>query len=492
MPARTGKQYLDSLRDGREIWLNGEKVEDVTQHPAFKETAEAIAHLYDLQHEHADIMLMKSPDTGDPVNITHKIPKSKNDLAHIQKAVKLWAESSAGIMGRSPDYLNITFACFAAHAHVWARRGNDRGAQNLINYQRQLRENDWCLTHSIINPQVDRSVPEAEQGAGEVSLHKVGETEDAIIVRGARMLATLAPFADELAVYPGSDIRIQDKKYAICFSIPMNTPGLKFICRDSYTKNRNRFDYPFSSRFDEMDAVVIFDDVHVPKDRVFLDGDPIGYTEVIHDTHWRAYIIFQAMTRALTKLEFAFGLGHSIAEMTGVNRFDHVQEKLGEMWTMMEMTRSALVSAIEGAFANEEGTFIPDERPLVALRGIMPKWIPRAFELLRLVGGGGFMLTPSRADLDGPLRKYIDKYYQARNAPAEERIRLFRMAWDFIGSDLASRGELYERFYLSDSFRMTAMAYQLADKTHPVGLVNRFLDEEIIEKNKSTTEVQSR
>lgn len=100
--------------------------------------------------------------------------------------------------------------------------------------------------------------------------------------------------------------------------------------------------------------------------------------------------------------------------------------------------------------------------------------------------------TPSRADLDGPLRKYIDKYYQARNAPAEERIRLFRMAWDFIGSDLASRGELYERFYLSDSFRMTAMAYRLADKTHPVGLVNRFLDEEIIEKNKSTTEVQSR
>src|SRR5690606_2378719 len=143
-------------------------------------------------------------------------------------------------------------------------------------------------------------------------------SEDAIIVRGARMLATLAPFADELAVYPGSDIRVEDKKYALCFSIPMNTPGLKFICRDSYTKNRSRFDYPLSSRFDEMDAVVIFDDVYVPKDRVFLDGDPIGYTEVIRDTHWRAYIIFQAMTRALTKLEFAFGLGHLISEMTGV------------------------------------------------------------------------------------------------------------------------------------------------------------------------------
>lgn len=479
MPARTGKQFLEGLRDGREIWLNGEKVEDVTTHPSFRETALALAHLYDLQHEHEEIMLMKSPDTGEKVNITHKIPKSKNDLAAIQRAVKFWAETSAGMMGRSPDYLNVTFACFAAHAHVWARRGNERGAENLINYQKLMREQDLCLTHSIINPQVDRSVPEAEQGGGEVSLHKVGETEDAIIVRGARMLATLAPFADELAVYPGSDIRIQDKKYALCFCIPMNTPGLKFICRDSYTKNRSRFDYPLSSRFDEMDAVVIFDDVHVPKDRVFLDGDPIGYTEVIHDTHWRAYIIFQAMTRALTKLEFAFGLGHLISEMTGVNRFDHIQEKLGEIWTVMELTRSALVSAIEGATPNEDGTYVPDERPLVALRGIMPKWIPRAFELLRLIGGGGYMLTPSQADLEGPLRQYIDRYYQARNAPAEERIRLFRLAWDFIGSDLASRGELYERFYLSDSFRMTAMAYQLADKSHPTSLVQRFLHEKL-------------
>jgi len=478
MAARTGKQFLEGLRDGREIWLNGERITDVTTHPQFKGGAESMARLFDLQHQYPDIMLYDSPDTGEKVGITHMIPRSKEDIKRIRKAMKIWAEASAGLMGRSPDYMNVTFACFAGHADVWARRGNEQGAQNLIEYQKYVRDHDMIMTHSIINPQVDRSVAEAEQGGGEVSLHKVGETDDAIIVRGARMLATLAPYADELAVYPGSDIRLQDKKYAICFSIPMNTPGLKFICRDSFSKERSEFDYPLSSRFDEMDAVVVFDDVHVPKKRVFMDGDTVGYSEVIGAGYWRNYIIFQAMNRALTKLEFAFGLGHKIADMTGVNAFDHVQEKLGEIWNMMEMTRSGVVAAEEGAFEVEgKGVWAPDDKPMLALRGLMPKWIPRATELLKLIGGGGFMLTPSQADLVGPLAQDIEKYYQARNADAENRIRLFRLGWDFIGSELAGRCDLYERFYLSDSFRMTALNYKIADKTHPEKLVNQFLQD---------------
>ncbi|ERI07452.1 4-hydroxyphenylacetate 3-hydroxylase family protein [Aneurinibacillus aneurinilyticus] len=481
MAIRTGQQFLEDLKkDGREIWLDGELVKDVTTHPAFKGAAKQVAKLFDLQHEFPEIMTTTSSETGERFGITHLIPRSKEDIKRIRKAMKIWAEASVGLMGRSPDYMNVTFACFAGHADVWARRGNEQGAQNLINYQKYVRDNDLIMTHSIINPQVDRSVSEAEQGGGEISLHKVGETEDSIIVRGARMLATLAPFADELTVYPGSDIRLQDRKYAICFAVPMNTPGLKFICRDSYSKDRNNFDYPLSSRFDEMDAVVIFDDVHVPKDRVFMDGDTIGYSEVIGEGYWRNYIILQAMNRALTKLEFAFGLGHMIADTTGVNTFDHVQEKLGEIWNMMEMTRAGVIAAEEGAFeVGDKGVWAPNDQPLLALRGLMPKWIPRATELLKIIGGGGFMLTPTSKDLNGPLSADIAKYYQARNADAEKRIRLFRLGWDFIGSDLAGRGDLYERFYLSDSFRMTALNYKVADKTHPEMLVKQFLQEPV-------------
>ena len=151
------------------------------------------------------------------------------------------------MMGRTPDYLNVTFACFAGRADVWARRGNEQGAENLVAYHAEMRDRDLSTTHSIMNPQVDRTKPEAEQAAGEVALHKVGETENHITVRGARMLATLAPYADELTIYPGSDIRPQDGNYALAFAIPMGTPGFKFICRDSYSKQGDPFDYPLSA-----------------------------------------------------------------------------------------------------------------------------------------------------------------------------------------------------------------------------------------------------
>jgi 4-hydroxyphenylacetate 3-monooxygenase len=479
--ARTGAQYLDGLRaDGREIWLGGERIDDVVSHPKLGAAARSMAALFDFQHAHPDEMLMPSPTTGKLVNVTHIEPKSQADLERRRIAIKLWSELHGGIMGRSPDYLNVTFALFAARADVWARRGNERGAENVVNYHRLMRDRDLSTTHTLINPQIDRSRPDAEAGAGEISLHKVGESAEGIIVRGARMLATLAPYADEISVYPGSPLRLQDTRYALCFAIPMNTPGLKVILRDSYAKaDRPRFDYPLSSRFDEQDGVVIFDDVVVPWDRVFLDGDTVGHDEVISHTNWRAHIVHQAMTRAWTKLELAFGLGHAMADATGVNSFDHVQEKLGEIWSMLEMTRSGVIAAEAGSFqAEPSDDWTPDERPFVALRGLMPKWIPRSFELLRLIGGGGFMMTPSLADIEGPMGPEIERYYQARNMGSRDRIRLFRLAWDLIGSDLGSRGELYERFYLSDSYRMTALAYTLADKTGPNALVQRFLEDE--------------
>jgi 4-hydroxyphenylacetate 3-monooxygenase oxygenase component len=477
--ARTGEQFLDGLRgDAREVWLNGEKVTHPLDHPQLREAALSMASVFDLQHAHAEDMLAPSPDDGARlVNVTHLVPRSREDLERRRRAIELTAALSGGTMGRTPDYLNVTFACFAGRADVWARRGNEAGAQNVVDYQRLMRDRDLSTTHALMNPQVDRTKPEAEQAMGQVALHKVDETGDSIVVRGARMLATLAPFADELTVYPGSDIRPQDGRYALSFAIPMGTPGLRFICRDSFSKQRSRFDYPLSSRFDEMDCVVLFDDVEVPKDRVFLDGDTVGYAEVISDTGWRGHIMHQAFTRAYVKLSFAFGLGHVMANTTGVVRFDHIQEKLGQMWNMAELTRSALVAAESGSRLDEGGVWYPDDRPFLALRGEMPKWIPYCNELLQLIGGGGFMCTPTEADVRGPLAEQIATYYQAAGADAERRIRLFRLAWDYLGSDLGGRGELYERFYLSDSWRMTALAYKLADKAFPESLVEQFLQD---------------
>src|SRR5438105_2632412 len=358
--ARTGEQFLEGLNAGeREIWLDGRKIAHPLEHPELAAAAGSMARVFDLQHEHADEMLMPSPDDGRLVNVTHVIPRAKEDLERRRRAIELTASLSAGMMGRTPDYLNVTFACFAGRADVWGRRGNEQGAENVVAYQRHMRDADLSTTHALMNPQVHRSKPEAEQAAGEISLHKIGETDGSIVVRGARMLATLAPFADDLLIYPGSDIRPQDGRYALSFAVPIATPGLTLVCRDSYSKQRDTFDYPLSARFDEMDCVVVFDDVEIPKERVFLDGDTVGYSEVITDTGWRGHIMHQAFTRAYVKLSFAFGLGHLIATMTGVVRFDHVQEKLGQMWNMAELTRSALISAEAGAAIADVGVVYP-------------------------------------------------------------------------------------------------------------------------------------
>ena len=225
-----------------------------------------------------------------------------------------------------------------------------------------------------------------------------------------------------------------------------------------------------------MDAVAIFDDVEIPKDRVFLDGDTGGYSEVITDTGWRGHIMHQAFTRAHVKLSFAFGLGHLIANTTGVVRFDHIQEKLGQIWNMVELTRSALVAAEAGSCLDEGGVWYPDDRPFLALRGEMPKWLPyvqraAAADRRRRLHVHAVRGRPAGAAAPSD----IAKYYQAAGADAERRIRLFRLAWDYIGSDLGGRGELYERFYLSDSWRMTALAYKLADKSFAESLVEQFL-----------------
>jgi 4-hydroxyphenylacetate 3-monooxygenase oxygenase component len=475
--ARTGEQFLEGLaRGGREIWLRGEKISHPLEHPELRGAALSIARVFDLQHEHAKEMLAPSPDDPEcSVNVTHLVPRTREDLVRRRRAFELVAALSGGVMGRTPDYLNVTFACFAGRSDVWARRGNEQGAANIVAYQAFMRDQDLSTTHALMNPQVDRTKPEAEQAMGQVALHKVADIESGIVVRGARMLATLAPFADELLVYPGSDIRPQDGRYALSFAVPIATPGLRFICRDSYSKQRDSYDYPLSSRFDEMDAVVIFDDVEIPRERVFLDGDTVGYSEVITDTGWRGHIMHQAFTRAWVKLCFALGIGHMIANATGVVRFDHIQEKLGQIWAMSELARSAIVSAEAGAHLDEAGVMYPDDRPFVALRGEMPKWLPRANEYIQLIGGGGFMATPSRADIEGPLGQEIEKYFQSAGAEATRRIRLFRLAWDFLGSELGGRGELYERFYLSDSWRMTALAYNIADKSFPESLVEQFL-----------------
>jgi aromatic ring hydroxylase len=308
-------------------------------------------------------------------------------------------------------------------------------------------------------------------------LHKVADTEHGIVVRGARVLATLAPFADELAVYPAAPLPEGADAYALSFCVPMGAPGLKFMCRDSVSAPANRFDHPLSSRFDEQDAFVIFDDVEVPRDRVFIDCNRAAYNKV-PTTSWSPNIQQQTMIRASTKLDFAWGLALRMA--AAINAADpETMRMIGEIWAYAEFTRSAVATAEAEAREWPSGLWTSASAPLHALRAMLPLWFPRVNEILRLIGSHNVFATPTAAQMaDKDLRPLIDRYLPgAKGMAAEERIRIFRLVWDFAGSALASRNEQYERFYLASSPRNLARHLAFTDRSRADRLVDRFLKE---------------
>jgi 4-hydroxyphenylacetate 3-monooxygenase oxygenase component len=476
MPARTGAQFLAGLKDEREIWVDGERVRDVAAHPAFAGAAQFMASLFDHQHELADDCLMPDPETGEPINASHMIPRSREDLARRHRGLQRIAEQTVGLMGRSPDYMNVTFAGFAGREDEWRVHGNEQGAANLVAFQKELRRKDLSLTHTIIHPTVDKAKGDIVGLDDEVPLHKVENTEHGIRVRGARILATLAPFADELAVYPAHPIPAGGSRYALSFSIRMATPGLKFLCRDSVSRGRNKFDHPLSSRFDEQDAFVIFDDVEIPRERLFIDGQVDVYNAVML-TGWFPNVMQQTMIRAQTKLEFAYGLGCKMASAIG-DKGQATAELLGELFGYSELARAAIATAEAEALHWGNGVWFPNGAPLNQLKHFMPVWMPRVNECLRLIGSHNLLATPTHSQLADPgLRPLIDKYLRGGGAPAEERIRIFRLAWDFVGSALASRSEQYERFYLASAARNRMQAHLLAPKERALALVDSFLKE---------------
>jgi 4-hydroxyphenylacetate 3-monooxygenase oxygenase component len=476
MGARSGEAFLRGLRDGRELYVDGQRVTDPTDHPALSGAARGVAELFDLQHAQAVTCLMPDPETGEPIAVSHMIPRSVADLERRHAALECVAEHSVGLLGRSPDYMNLTFAGFAGSPADWSP-GNAEGAANLLRFQQELRRRDLSLTHTLIHPTVDKSQPDIAAAGGEVALHKVGETARGIVVRGARVLATLAPFADEIAVYPGFPLPPEASAYALAFSIPMNTPGLKCLCRDSVSRGTNRFDHPLSSRFDEQDAFVIFENVEVPRERLFIDANPAVYNQVL-TTSWYPNVMQQTMIRAQTKLEFAYGLGCKMAEIVG-DKTQVTAEMLGEMFGYAELARAAIRTAEREAYDYGQGAWFPNGQPLGQLRHVLTQWFPRVNEILRLIGSHNLLATPTQSQLRDPqLGPLLDKYLQgADGASAEKRIRVFRLAWDFAASALGSRNEQYERFYLGSGARNRFLANLWSPKERSQRLVERFLAE---------------
>jgi 4-hydroxyphenylacetate 3-monooxygenase len=454
MPARTGQQYLTGLREqGREVWLAGERVKDVTTHPGLANGARAIAALYDLQCEdrmRAE-MTYTSPKTGDALGLSFIIPKTIDDLERRRVMMLNWARSTCGMMGRSPDFMNVHFAAWAGAADYFGA-GKKECGENMRRYHEYISENDLVLTHSLINLQRSRTVSgmfNLEEGT---ALQAVRETSAGVVVRGARVLATLGPFADEIAVYSPRLGRHTESHspFALNFSIPCGTPGLRFLCRDSFDYGKSHFDHPLGSRFEEMDCVVFFDDVLVPWDRIFVYGDVDRLNEAPNETNSSAHTAHQGAAKNLAKCELVLGVALLMTETLGTTQLPHTQERIGELIMYTELMRACIRAGEADAKLNQFGVMTPASLPVETTRNLFMTAYPKMAEILQLLGSSSLMMLPTEADFASPLRPEIDQYLATDKSNARDRVKLFHLAWDIACSSFGQRQVLYERFFASD------------------------------------------
>jgi 4-hydroxyphenylacetate 3-monooxygenase len=485
MPARTGREYLNGLRaQDREVWLQGERVKDVTSHPGLAGGARAIASLYDIQCDpkYRDEMTYVSPTTGDRVGLSFIHPRTQEDLIARREMMLRWARTTCGMMGRSPDFMNVTLAAWGAAAEYFGR-GRPEFAQNVRRYYEYIRENDIVLTHSLINLQRSRNLSGMFNLQEGTALRVTRETSGGLIVRGARVLATLGPFADEIAVYsPRLGQHTEDHSpFAVAFAIPCGTPGLRFLCRDSFDFGRSHFDHPLGSRFDEMDCIVFFDDVEVPWERVFLYGDVALLNNAAYGTHFSAHSAHQGAAKNLAKCDFVLGLALLMTETLGNRNLPHSEQYIGELMLTTTLTRALMRAGEADAKIDEWGVMCPDPVTIESTRNLFVTAYPRMIEILHLLGSSSFMITPSEADFQGPLAGDIEQYLATDTTSARDRVRLFRLAWDIAGSSFGSRQVLYERFFASDPLTRARVLGAIYPKNEAMQRVLDFLKREDME-----------
>ena len=483
MPAKTGAQYIANLRENpAEVWMRGERVKDVTTHPALQGGVKSMAALYDLQHDPAakDDMVFPSPSSGEPVGMSFIVPRTADDLLRRRKMMTHWAWVGCGMMARTPDFMNVSIAGWAGAAEYFGRNRPDF-ADNVRRYFEYIRENDITLTHTLVNLQPRRKPGVLDQLDEQVALTVVKETDAGIIVRGSRVLATLGPLSDEIAVYPTRTHMVGPEAWrqAFSFAIPNNTAGVKFICRESFDYGRSGFDHPLGSRFEEMDCIVFFDDVLVPWERVFLLADVDMCNNYGIATQSTTHSGYQVVNRCVVKTEFILGLAQLMADTLGSGELQHVQERIAEIIIHLETLKACMRASEADAAPNDFGVMCPAQAPITVGRALYPTTIyPRLAEIVQLLGSGNLMALPSEGDFDAAIGPEVQRYLTTDSADARERVRLFRLAWDVACSAFSGRQVLYERFFGGDPTRNALMLYQSYNRDGAMERVREFLERE--------------
>ncbi|MFI6924559.1 4-hydroxyphenylacetate 3-hydroxylase family protein [Nonomuraea spiralis] len=445
----TGSEYVESLRDDREIYLYGERVKDVTEHPAFHNPVRMTARLYDALHADDTRELLTCPTDSGGEGYTHRFfttPRTVEDLVADQRAIATWARMSYGWMGRSPDYKASFLGTLGANADFYAPfDGNAR------RWYRESQEKVLFWNHAIVHPPVDRNRPPDE--VNDVYVHVERETDAGLVVSGAKVVATGSALThyNFIAHY---GLPVKKREFALVATVPMDAPGLKLICRPSYgmaaALTGGPFDHPLSSRLDENDSILVLDKVLIPWENVFIYGD-LGKAQLFTgESGFTERFTFHGCVRLAVKLEFIAGLLVRALEITGTKDFRGVQTRIGEVLAWRNLFWALSDAAARNPVQWREGALLPNPQYGLAYRWFMQIGYPRVREIvLQDVASGLIYVNSGAADFKNPdVRPYLDKYLRGSDGTdAEGRVKVMKLLWDAIGSEFGGRHELYERNY---------------------------------------------
>jgi 4-hydroxyphenylacetate 3-monooxygenase len=474
---RTGAQYRAALEDGRCVFVDGERVGGLAGHPAFAGVVSTAAELFDYAADPANGMIVTAPETGRPANAAFLIPRTPRSLEARAKAITRWARLGNGFMTRTPDHVAGILAGLASAADVFEAAWPGAG-ENVLRFYRRVLDENLFVTMVVIPPQVGRLEPRDQRDDEFVQVGIAAQRPDGLVLRGAQMLGTAAVISDYLFVSSLKPLRPGDEKYAISLVVPVSAPGLKLSCRRPYAASSpSEFDYPLSTRFDESDALAVFDDVFVPWPDIFAYHDVRVVTGQWHGTAAGVLGASQAHLRLATKLGFILGVAQKVAKLNDLDRLPVVEEKLGRLASLAAVFEGLGVAARAEPELDENLVLRPNARFTYAAMALVPDLYAECLHLLReLLGTSVLQVPASYRDLVAEqTRDLITGYVGSAGDPRSERVKLLKLAWDIVGSEFAGRHYQYEMFQGGAPFVARRDSHRHYGVGEPTAMVEKFL-----------------
>ena len=450
---RSGAEHLERLKDGRAVYVGSERIGDVTAHPYFRNAARTVAAIYDLKRDPAFRDVLSYDAEDEPCSIYYLLPRTAGDLRRRMNGHKAIADMTYGLFGRSPDHVASFVTGMAANPSVFGA-GARPYEENIVAYYRHMRRNDIYASYAVVPPQAARNPEFYEKRNLPVpTLQVVREDDAGIVISGMKMLATAAAFADEIWIGNLIPLAPDQAKQAVTCAVPVNAPGLSLWSRQPF-RPQNEFDSPLAWRFDESDCMVMCENVHVPWERVFVMDDAVRAREIYIKSPGHCFGNHQSNVRFWSKLRLIVGLASRVTQSTGSDQIPAVREVLGRLAALEATLAGMIHGQIEAAEPWPDGYMCFNRRMVYAALNWCTEMHSPLVDILRELTGGGVFQMPASVSVmhDPDLRRLFETYWQTPQGSALDRVKLFKLVWDLVGSEFAGRQLQYEKFYAGASF----------------------------------------